>query len=82
MPERKLSEMRIGEQGRIKALDLASPEKLFEMGFLPGSRVRIKQIAPLGDPLHVVVEGYDIALRKEEAEWVSVELENENIAYT
>jgi Fe2+ transport system protein FeoA len=80
MSERKLSHMRIGEQGRIKSLDVSSPEKLYEMGFLPGSLVSIKQIAPLGDPLHVVVEGYDIALRKEEADWVCVELENEKIA--
>ena len=79
MRVKKLSNLKAGESGRISEVHSDMPAKLYEMGFLPGSSVLLKRIAPLGDPLHIEVEGYDIALRSEEADWVVVELEEKPI---
>lgn len=46
--------------------------KLLEMGFLPGTAVRLNFIAPLGDPMCVSILGYDISLRLDEASLIQV----------
>ncbi len=45
---------------------------MLEMGLLPGNKVLVKRISPLGDPIHIRVVGFDLALRKEEAALVKV----------
>lgn len=55
-----------------KALEL----KLMEMGFLQGEEVVVEQIAPLGDPISVMVAGYQVSLRISEADSVMVDLIN------
>ena len=47
--------------------------KLMEMGFLPGEEIMVEQIAPLGDPISVMVSGYQVSLRLNEADsiWVN-----------
>ena len=44
-----------------------------EMGFLPGEEVIVEQIAPLGDPISVMVAGYQVSLRISEADAILVE---------
>jgi ferrous iron transport protein A len=44
-----------------------------EMGFLPGEEVTVEQIAPLGDPISVMVAGYQVSLRISEADAIMVE---------
>jgi ferrous iron transport protein A len=46
--------------------------RLMEMGILPGTRVVLERVAPLGDPLVVRVRGYALSLRREEARHVEV----------
>jgi ferrous iron transport protein A len=70
----KLSELLPGEQGVIlsfKNEDLYL--KLMEMGCVPGELITIERIAPLGDPISVLVAGYNLSLRQEEAESIFVE---------
>ena len=43
------------------------------MGFVKGAELKIKKVATLGDPIELSVKGYDICLRKEEAENIEVE---------
>lgn len=50
--------------------------KLMEMGFLQGEEVVVEQIAPLGDPISVMVAGYQVSLRISEADSVMVDLIN------
>lgn len=50
--------------------------KLMEMGFLQGEEVVVEQIAPLGDPISVIVAGYQVSLRISEADSVMVDLIN------
>ena len=48
------------------------PLKMLEMGLLPGNEVLVKRLAPMHDPIHIEVGGYDLALRKEEAALIVV----------
>ena len=43
------------------------PLKMLEMGLLPGNEILVKGLAPMKDPIHIEVGGYDLALRKNEA---------------
>lgn len=70
----KLSELKQGERGRIKAFESSELElKLMEMGCLPGEEVVVEQKAPLGDPISIRVAGYSLSLRINEANQIIVE---------
>jgi len=71
-----LSELHTGEQGeviRIAANGLVR-RRILEMGVTPGTKISVKGVAPLGDPIEVLVKGYRLSLRKEEAANVFVEV--------
>lgn len=73
----RLSELKPGQGGIIKEFN--SNEiflKLMEMGCVPGERILLEQVAPLGDPISVNVAGYHLSLRINEAEHIMVELKN------
>lgn len=64
-----------GDKATITGIDAdALPLKLLEMGCLPGNSVELLQIAPLGDPLYLDVNGARLAIRKETAKHISVEM--------
>lgn len=74
-PECALSDLGVGESGDIVRVELRgrARRRLLEMGFVAGERVRLERVAPLGDPLALRVKGYQLALRKADAEqiWVT-----------
>ncbi len=73
----KLSEMKPGQEGIIHEYN--SNEiflKLMEMGCVPGEKIHLEKIAPLGDPISVTVAGYHLSLRLNEAEHVFVKINN------
>ena len=73
----KLSELKPGQEGVIKEFqDSQIHLKLMEMGCVPGERIILEQIAPLGDPISIKVAGYRLSLRRKEAEQIMVELKN------
>jgi ferrous iron transport protein A len=47
--------------------------KLMEMGFIPGENVLLEITAPLGDPISIMIAGYNLSIRKSEAENIWVE---------
>lgn len=59
--------MKIGDCGRIK-------RRLYDMGITPGAAVKLIKVAPLGDPLCVLLRGYELSLRKDEAKQVVMEV--------
>jgi ferrous iron transport protein A len=70
---KKLSELAVGQSAIIDSFskdDLFI--KLMEMGCVPGEKVTIDQIAPLGDPISISVSGYHLSLRLNEADQVLV----------
>lgn len=72
---KRLSELGAGEKAIIVSLeDDELILKLMEMGFLPGEMISVEQIAPLGDPISVMVSGYQVSLRINEAESIIVEI--------
>jgi ferrous iron transport protein A len=50
--------------------------KFMEMGFIPGEGVLLEIVAPLGDPLSIMIGGYNLSIRKSEADKILVEIEN------
>lgn len=74
--EKKLSEFKIGERGSVKSVSGEGKlrRRLFDMGITPGADVVMRKVAPLGDPIEVTVRGYELTLRKTEADCVVVEL--------
>ncbi len=74
--DKKLSEFSIGEKGVIKLVagEGLIRRRLFDMGITPGAAVWLKKRAPLGDPIEINLRGYELTLRKSEAENVTVEV--------
>lgn len=73
----RLSELKPGQEGIIK--EFRSNEislKLMEMGCVPGEKILLEQVAPLGDPISISVSGYHLSLRLNEAECIMIELNN------
>ena len=48
--------------------------RLFDMGVTPGARITMKKVAPLGDPIEVTIRGYELTLRKTEADNILMEV--------
>ena len=73
-PVQRLSDLPVGAEAEIRGFDPQCQEapRLREMGLVPGTRVRLLRWAPLGDPLEIKVRGYNLSLRKHEAEFVEV----------
>ena len=70
----KLSEMKVGSSGIVRSFENSTTSiKLMEMGCVPGEIVSIEKIAPLKDPISVLVAGYSLSLRLEEAENIIIE---------
>jgi len=72
--KKKLSEMKVGRSGVIISFENDDIFlKLMEMGCIPGETVKIDQKAPLGDPISIIISGYRLSLRINEAEKIWVE---------
>lgn len=66
-----------GQRAIIRDFDTnVVPLKLLEMGCLPGSEVQLLQVAPLGDPLYLEINGSHLAIRIETAKEIEVDLLN------
>ncbi|NMH28250.1 FeoA family protein [Flavobacterium silvaticum] len=69
-----VGQLRKGEKGIITEIDVdLLPLKLLEMGCLPGNTVELLQIAPLGDPVYLDINGARLAIRKETAQLIQIE---------
>jgi ferrous iron transport protein A len=69
-----LGEMKPGQECEIVDViaDGALGQRLMDMGFIPGTRIRIIRNAPLTDPIELEVKGYNVSLRHSEAKGVEV----------
>jgi len=63
--------VKIGGEGPVK-------RRIMEMGITKGVEIYVRKVAPLGDPVEVTVRGYELSLRKADAELIEVEQE-ENV---
>lgn len=75
MARRSLKELTPGETAKIVEVQAqgALKRRLMDMGLTRGSQVTFHKVAPLGDPIQVTIRGYELSVRKDEAEHVIVE---------
>lgn len=69
-----LSELRPGERGVVQriAAGVSSRQRMLEMGFVPGATVQVVRVSPLGDPMEVIVSGYHLAIRRQDARCITL----------
>ena len=70
-----LKEVHVGETVKVQKLTSEGPVKrrIMDMGITKGVEVYVRKVAPLGDPVEVTVRGYELSLRKADAEMIVVE---------
>ena len=70
-----LRDTKIGQTVRVKQLhgEGAVKRRIMDMGLTKGIDVYVRKVAPLGDPIEVTVRGYELSLRKADAEEIEVE---------
>lgn len=70
-----LKEAKIGD--RVKVVKLhgegAVKRRIMDMGLTKGVEVKVRKVAPLGDPVEITVRGYELSIRKADAEMIEVE---------
>ena len=73
---RTLKELRPGEEGVVEKVTAegALRRRIFDMGLTPGAEVKVKKAAPFGDPLECTVRGYELLIRKSEAEQILIKV--------
>ena len=71
-----LSLLQPGDQGEVVQVQAQGQvrQRLLEMGFIRGARLRVEKLAPLGDPMELVIKGYHLSLRREESSCILVRL--------
>ena len=70
-----LKEVACGQTVKVEKLNGEGPVKrrIMDMGITKGVEVFVRKVAPLGDPIEVTVRGYELSLRKADAEMIEVE---------
>lgn len=70
-----LKQAKIGETVKVVKLhgEGAVKRRIMDMGLTRGVEVKVRKVAPLGDPIELTVRGYELSLRKADAEMIEVE---------
>lgn len=70
-----LREVPIGEKAKVVKLhgEGAIKRRIMDMGITRGTEIYVRKVAPLGDPIELNVRGYELSLRKADAELIEVE---------
>lgn len=66
-PGQEATVISIGEKGPMK-------RRIMDMGVTPGTMIKVIKVAPLGDPIEVNIRGYELSIRKSEAENIQIQL--------
>ena len=76
--DKTLKEFSVGEAGTVVGISAtgAVRRRLFDMGITPGADIVLRKVAPLGDPIEITVRGYQLSIRKAEAETVKMKSPN------
>ena len=69
-----LNQLKTGSSGIITAVGGDGPLRcrLLDMGLIPHTRVTLQKVAPMGDPIEIIVRGYELTLRVEEARKIEI----------
>lgn len=74
-----LNDLKIGESGVISAVggEGMLRLRLLDMGLIPNTKVTVQKVAPMGDPIQIYLRGYELTLRRAEAQ--EIELKEEQV---
>ena len=77
-----LNQLKVGESGIVKSVggQGALRRRLLDMGITPRTKVFVRKVAPLGDPIELHLRGYELSIRLEDAK--NIEIETDNISET
>ncbi|MCM1118468.1 MAG: ferrous iron transport protein A [bacterium] len=72
---RTLRESKVGDTVRVVKLhgEGAVKRRIMDMGLTKGVEVQVRKVAPLGDPIEVTVRGYELSIRKADAEMIEID---------
>lgn len=70
-----LREVKVGETATVVKLhgEGATKRRIMDMGLTKGTEVYIRKVAPLGDPVEITIRGYELSIRKADAELIEIE---------
>ena len=70
-----LRDVKVGETVKVVKLhgEGAIKRRIMDMGLTKGTEVYVRKVAPLGDPVEVTVRGYELSIRKADAEMIEVQ---------
>lgn len=73
-----IDDLKIGEDGVITQVggEGALRLRFLDMGLIPGTRVLLQKIAPMGDPIQIQIRGYELTIRREDAKKIAIRREN------
>jgi Fe2+ transport system protein FeoA len=75
---KQLSSLKVGQEGKVKKVSSKAgatlKKRLLDMGCVAGCVIKVKKLAPLGDPVEISVKNYSLSLRKKEADAIEVEI--------
>lgn len=72
-----LNDLKIGQSGIITAVggEGALRLRLLDMGLIPKTRVQVQKVAPMGDPIQIQIRGYELTIRREDAQRIEIRKE-------
>lgn len=73
-----IDDLKIGEEGIITQVggEGALRLRFLDMGLIPGTKVLLQKIAPMGDPIQIQLRGYELTIRREDARKITIRREN------
>ncbi len=75
-----LDELSIGKEAVIETVggEGALRCRLLDMGLIPRTRVQVRKVAPMGDPIEIRLRGYELTIRKEDAKKIEIVMEEKS----
>ena len=75
MKLKTLRDIQVGTSARVRKLhgEGALKRRIMDMGITKGSEIYVRKVAPLGDPVEVTIRGYELSLRKDDADCIEME---------
>ncbi|MBE6920227.1 MAG: ferrous iron transport protein A [Ruminococcaceae bacterium] len=69
-----INDLKIGDSGIISTVGGEGPLRLrfLDMGLIPGTKVTLQKIAPMGDPIQIHLRGYELTIRREDAKQIAL----------
>lgn len=73
----RISDLNVGETAKVTKLNVVNKQikrHLLDMGITRGTQIKVKKIAPMGDPIDIELRDYELCLRKNDLEQIDVEV--------